>query len=54
MFGVGLQSKEDGESVFLPKIGEAHVAALPYEIILQGKKLAVLLPSAFFSCCALQ
>lgn len=36
VFGVGLQSKEDGESYFLPKIGEDHVAALPYEIILQG------------------
>ena len=37
VFGVGLQSTEDGESHFLPKIGEDHVAALPYEIILQGK-----------------
>ena len=36
VFGVGLNSKEDGESYFLPKIGEAHAAALPYEIILQG------------------
>lgn len=36
VFGVGLQSKEDGESYFLPKIGEDHVAALPYEIILHG------------------
>lgn len=42
VFGIGLQSKEDGESVFLPKIGEAHVAALPYEIILQGKKATML------------
>jgi len=42
VFGVGLQSKEDGESVFLPKIGEAHVAAMPYEIILQGKKATML------------
>ena len=42
VFGVGLQSKEDGESVFLPKIGEDHVAALPYEIILQGKKATML------------
>ncbi|WP_299522970.1 hypothetical protein [uncultured Lutibacter sp.] len=42
VFGVGLQSKEDGEAVFLPKIGEAHVAALPYEIILQGKKATML------------
>lgn len=42
VFGVGLQSKEDGESVFLPKIGQAHLAALPYEIILQGKKATML------------
>ena len=42
VFGVGLQSAEDGESYFLPKIGEDHVAALPYEIILQGKKATML------------
>ena len=42
VFGVGLQSKEDGESYFLPKIGEAHAAALPYEIILQGKTATML------------
>jgi len=42
VFGVGLQSTEDGESYFLPKIGEDHVAALPYEIILQGKTATML------------
>ncbi len=42
VFGVGLLNKEDGESDFLPKIGEDHVAALPYEIILQGKKATML------------
>ncbi|MBT8261570.1 MAG: hypothetical protein KJO05_02030 [Bacteroidia bacterium] len=42
VFGVGLQSREDGEPHFLPKIGEAHVAALPYEIILQGNKATIL------------
>lgn len=42
VFGVGLRSKEDGEAYFLPKIGESHVAALPYEIILQGKKATML------------
>lgn len=42
VFGVGLQSEEDGEANFLPKIGEAHVAALPYEIILQGTKATML------------
>lgn len=42
VFGVGLQSNEDGEAHFLPKIGEAHVAALPYEIILQGNEATML------------
>jgi len=42
VFGVALQSKEDGESYFLPKIGEDHLAALPYEIILQGNKATML------------
>ncbi len=42
VFGIGLQSKEDGEANFLPKIGEDHVAALPYEIILQGKEATML------------
>lgn len=42
VFGIGLQSTDDGESYFLPKIGEAHTAALPYEIILQGKEATML------------
>ncbi|OZV67121.1 hypothetical protein [Winogradskyella aurantia] len=42
VFGVGLNSKDEGEAYFLPKIGEAHVAALPYEIILQGKQASML------------
>ncbi len=42
VFGVGLKSKEDGESYFLPKIGVEHAAALPYEIILQGNKATML------------
>lgn len=42
VFGVGLNSPEDGEAHFLPKIGEAHVAALPYEIILQGTEATML------------
>lgn len=42
VYGIGLQSKEDGEAYFLPKIGEAHAAALPYEIILQGKEATML------------
>lgn len=42
VFGVGLKSKEDGESYFLPKIGMDHAAAMPYEIILQGKEATML------------
>ena len=42
VFGVGLLNKEDGESYFLPIIGEDHVAALPYEIILQDKVATML------------
>jgi hypothetical protein len=42
VFGVGLKSKEDGESQFLPKIGMDHAAAMPYEIILQGKEATML------------
>jgi hypothetical protein len=42
IFGVGLRNKEDGESHFLPKIGVEHAAALPYEIILQGKEATML------------
>jgi len=42
VFGIGLESKEDGESYFLPKIGEENIAAMPYEIILQGKTVTML------------
>lgn len=42
VFGVGLQDQEEGESNFLHKIGETHVAALPYEIILQGNNATML------------
>jgi len=42
VFGVGLQNSEEGESYFLPKIGEDHVAAMPYEIILQGNEATML------------
>lgn len=42
VFGVGLNNTEDGESHFLPKIGESHVAALPYEIIVQGNTASIL------------
>lgn len=42
VFGVGLYDVKDGEAKFLPKIGEEHAAALPYEIILQGTKVTML------------
>lgn len=42
VFGVGLNNKEEGEAHFLPIIGEAHAAAMPYEIILQGKEATML------------
>ncbi|MEA3443741.1 MAG: hypothetical protein U9R19_03355 [Bacteroidota bacterium] len=42
VFGIALTDKEDGEAFFLPTIGEAHVAAMPYEIILQGKEATML------------
>jgi hypothetical protein len=42
VFGVGLQNAETGEANFLNKIGESNVAALPYEIILQGNKATML------------
>ena len=38
VFGIGLMDKEIGETNFLPIIGEDHIAAMPYEIILQGKE----------------
>jgi hypothetical protein len=46
VFGIGLQNKAKGESYFLPIIGEDNIAAMPYEIILQGKK-ATMLPGKY-------
>ncbi len=42
VFGVALSEKEDGEAFFLPIIGEKHLAAMPYEIILQDKQATTL------------
>lgn len=42
VFGIGLKNTEEGEPHFLPKIGESHLAALPYEIILQGNEVTML------------
>lgn len=42
VFGVGLLDEEEGERHFLPIIGEDHLSAMPYEIILQGKEATML------------
>jgi hypothetical protein len=42
VFGIGLKDKEKGEAHFLPIIGESHVAAMPYELILQGNEVSML------------
>ena len=42
VFGVGLLDKSEGEAHFLSIIGDTHIAALPYEIILQGKTATML------------
>ena len=42
IFGVGLLDPEEGEAKFLPIIGDDHVAAMPYEIIVQDKLATIL------------
>ncbi len=42
VFGVGLSDPETGEAYFLPIIGEGHVAAMPYEIIIEHNKASML------------
>jgi len=42
VFGVGLTDPKAGEGFFLPIIGEDHLAALPYEIILSDKVATML------------
>lgn len=42
VFGLALTDLEEGEAHFLPIIGESHLAAMPYEIILQGKEATML------------
>lgn len=46
VFGIALYDEEDGESVFLPIIGKENIAAMPYEIILQGN-IATMLPGRY-------
>ena len=42
VYGVALLDKEKGEASFLPKIGAKHLAAMPYEIVVEGKKATIL------------
>ncbi len=42
VFGVALLNTEKGEPKFLPIVGDDNVAAMPYEIILQGKTASIL------------
>ena len=42
VYGVALLDKTTGEASFLPKIGESHLAAMPYEIIVYGNKATIL------------
>jgi len=42
VFGIAFLDEEKGEKQFLPIIGEDHLAAMPYEIILQGKTATML------------
>jgi hypothetical protein len=42
VFGVALYNKEMGEEHFLPIIGETHIAAMPYEIVVMGNKATML------------
>ncbi|MBN1649912.1 MAG: hypothetical protein JW857_01215 [Bacteroidales bacterium] len=42
VFGLAFLDPEKGESKYLPIIGESHLAAMPYEIILQGNEVSML------------
>lgn len=42
VFGLGFIDLEKGEPYFLPIIGDRHIAAMPYEIILQGTTVSML------------
>ena len=42
VYGIALLDSEDGEAHFLPIIGEDHLAAMPYEIILQNNVATML------------
>lgn len=42
VFGLAFNDVEKGEAKYLPIIGESHIAAMPYEIILQGNVVTML------------
>lgn len=42
VFGIAFLDEEKGEKQFLPIIGEDHLAAMPYEIILEDKMATML------------
>ena len=42
VFGVALLNTEVGEPKFIPIVGEENIAAMPYEIILQGNTASIL------------
>lgn len=42
VWGVGFNDAKKGEAKFLPIIGEQHLAAMPYDIILQGNNATIL------------
>jgi hypothetical protein len=42
VYGVALLDATTGEGHFLPIIDNSHLAAMPYEIILQGKTATIL------------
>ncbi len=42
VFGIGLLDHRKGEAVFLPKLGESHLAALPYELVVTGNTVNIL------------
>lgn len=42
VFGVGLMDSEKGEGFFLPIIKQKNIAAMPYQIFVQGKQASML------------
>ena len=42
VFGIALYDTDKGEGDFLPVVGEDHIAAMPYDIILQGNTATML------------